>query len=51
MIGRGILGAAIGIMFVLFIQTGLVRAAMRKAAGKRVVGFMDPIVTTEDEKY
>jgi hypothetical protein len=51
MIGRGILGAAIGIVFVLFIQTALVRAARRMATGRRVVVFMDPIVTTEDEKY
>ena len=51
MIERGFLGAAIGIVFVLGIQTGLVRAARKIASNRRVVGFMDPIVTTEDEKY
>lgn len=51
MIERGLIGAAIGIVFILFIQTALVRAARRKTVGRRDVGFMDIIVTAEDEKY
>lgn len=51
MIERGLLGAAMGIVFILLIQTALVRAARRKTAGRRRVAFMDIIVTAEDEKY
>jgi uncharacterized membrane protein YfcA len=50
----GFLGALITFVFLLALQTYLVRSARRRAAGtaeKRVVKFMDLIITSEDERY
>lgn len=50
---RGLLGGFFALIFLMALQSGLVATARRYAAksSKRIIGFMDLIITREDEKY
>ena len=47
----GFLGALVAFVFLLALQTYLVKSAKKRAAGTRNIRFWDLIITSEDENY